>query len=300
VKLLITADWHLRDDKPRCRPRNEDWLDFQKECILFVFGAAVKNEVDSICVCGDIFHYPVVSSNIINFLLEVILTFGIPFYILPGQHDLKNHDLDSIFKCSYGTLYSIAKYGNMYIHPMEYKGMTAFFGSKEFHGTDSGLYFTHVLAVPSQKGCNFGNMVKAFTLMEDNPEAKIIFAGDNHEGFIERYLGQTVAVPGCLNRQSIALKDYHPHVLIYDDSLEKSPLSKVFNEKDLCALEIDNVVGNKKTVDVSGLIDTLKGVSVKEFSLSFFDNLSIALKRGDLDASSLEFIQKMVEDIRRV
>lgn len=299
MKLLITADWHLRDDKPRCRPRNENWIEFQEECVSFIFETAVDEKVDGICVCGDIFHYPVVSAKIVNHLLHSILIENIPFYILPGQHDMKNHDNKSLYNCSYGTLASVMV--NTCICHMDMIGQCAPFGIDSFTGyLSNGIYFAHKLIVPSDKGVDFGDMVKASTLLEENPEANIIFAGDNHEGFIEKYNDRVVAVPGCLNRQSIALKDYHPSVIIYDTEKDlKKGLHRYYNEKDLCELEVDNIAGNKNTVDLSNLVDSLKGVTMQEMSLSFFDNLALAMKKGDLDKDCIYYIKSMVESLRR-
>ena len=40
MNVIITADWHLRKDKPRCR-LDEDWFGTQKKVIQFIFDKAM-------------------------------------------------------------------------------------------------------------------------------------------------------------------------------------------------------------------------------------------------------------------
>jgi hypothetical protein len=181
--LIVAADIHLRDNKPRCRPKDEDWFEVQKQSLLFLYQQAEKHKAD-VCVCGDIFHYETVSNKLLNMCLNIILGSKQKTYILPGQHDLQFHSLDSIDKTSYGVLHNIAKEGNTQLRLMSEIGMSAPFGVDVFEGVENGLYFTHVLTMPVRKNW-MGSIsgIYAGDLLDKYPKSNVIFCGDNHLGF---------------------------------------------------------------------------------------------------------------------
>ena len=71
MKLLITADWHLRLNIPRCRT-DENWLEFQESMVKEIVQIANRKRA-ILAIIGDIFDIPNVPSYITAmFLLNVL------------------------------------------------------------------------------------------------------------------------------------------------------------------------------------------------------------------------------------
>jgi hypothetical protein len=299
--LIVTADWHLRDDRPRCRPKCEDWFKLQMDSLDFVYTEACEHDAD-VCICGDIFHYDKVSNELLNMFLSIALgQLETKTYILPGQHDLLYHSLETIDKTSYGVLEKIAGERSTPLRLMQDIGRVAPFGMNTFEGTENGLYFTHILCFNTVN--SFGNWVSAKELFQNVPRADIIFAGDNHNGF-EYYgeNGQAVVVPGCLIRQAYDMRDYKPSVVLYssrnDDNFE---IKRIQNVVDTGELVQDSHVEKKEMKDenIGVFVEMLKGVSTKKFTLSFLDNLKEAIVGNSLNDDCIEFVQKMIGDVKK-
>lgn len=301
--LIITADWHLRDDRPRCRPKDEDWMKLQEDSVALVYARAFQYNAD-ICICGDIFHYDTVSNTLLNIFLRYSLNAKKTItYILPGQHDMKYRSWGTLFETSYGILLNIAKQKSTQLRLMDEVGMEAPFGFDTFRGVENGLYFTHILCVPN-KISFLNNGIYTGDLLDKYPKAQIIFAGDNHHGFVyrDRTDCRSVAVPGCLNRQSFDLQDYKPGVLLYskDDDGNYS-ITHIENEMDTVNLVEDNYTEKKELKDesVSAFVESLKGISQKKFTLSFLDNLKKAIEEDTLDNECVGFIQEIINEVKK-
>ncbi len=97
--MIFTADWHLRDDVPRCRDQSQkDWLDFQisrVEEIVQITGS------DDLIVVGDVFHRPTASHYLINSISDVLANTRVKF--VWGNHDMRARDND-LTDTAYGTL----------------------------------------------------------------------------------------------------------------------------------------------------------------------------------------------------
>lgn len=47
MKILLTADWHIRGDRPRCRI-DDDWIGAQRRDIQEVHNIADREECDEV------------------------------------------------------------------------------------------------------------------------------------------------------------------------------------------------------------------------------------------------------------
>ena len=107
MKLLITADWHIRKTKPVCRT-DEDWIGTQKEAVKQVLKLAVRYKTD-VCIVGDIFH----SNSDTDFeCLQLVQNFarelkenGLRLFILAGNHDLLYHSSLNMNRSAVGILF---------------------------------------------------------------------------------------------------------------------------------------------------------------------------------------------------
>ena len=105
-KFIVTADWHLRNQRPRCR-KDEDWILTQKNALKQVLNVAVGRNCNVFLV-GDIFH----SANqttfeivqIVQNFARVLGEYNLSLYVLFGNHDLRFHSSSYIDKSAVGIL----------------------------------------------------------------------------------------------------------------------------------------------------------------------------------------------------
>lgn len=303
--IIVTADWHLRDTKPKCRPKDEDWISLQTRSLYYLYSVATGNNAD-VFICGDIFHYSVVSTYLLNILLDIFFAHPtVKTYIIPGQHDLQYHSLEEMFLTSYGVLHKIAEKGYTNLRCIQDVAMAAPFGKDTFTGLEkSNLYFTHRLCMKEKNNWISGgitNSISAQELLGTYPEANIIFAGDNHNHFL--YMAEDrrrVIVPGCLTRQSYDMKDYIPgfYLLKFEDVRTYEFIENIYDKAELVQ---DNQTEKKEIHDenMSSFVERLKGVSLKTFSLSFLDVLREAIEKDTLENECVSFIQEMIEKVKR-
>lgn len=228
MKLVLTADWHLREDVPSCRLETEE--EFQEEQLrklTFMCDVSRDNEAPILCA-GDVTHrWKIASHEFMSRVIGVLRRACV--YCIPGNHDLPCH--------------SPALYSKSALHELETAGaVTLVSPEDEFVMGD-------VVLVPAWWGTGLGEISQRTRLAEDfhvllwhapvykddNPykfagttcyEAKrvlkklrqfdLILTGDNHIPFIHTRKGRVLVNPGSLMRSDIRQRDYVPHVVLYD------------------------------------------------------------------------------------
>ena len=229
MRAIITADWHLREDKPRCRT-DEDWRGTQEAAMKGIADAANAAGVPVVIV-GDLFHRPTVPSWIISAFLRFAFSVKSGVYVLAGNHDLLYHSIENLNASSFGVL--AALYGSGVVrHPSEL-GYAAHFGGVHETGPegDPSVYFLHRLIFPSAG--SIPPNVKAQTaselveeVLKDFPGVRWIFTGDYHQKFIWEEPNPAgrgiihVVNPGSLLRQAADQKEYAPGAYLVDTEAE--------------------------------------------------------------------------------
>jgi len=217
MKAVISADWHLRADRPRCR-LDEDWEASQERIVIAIVAIAKKYNVPLVVV-GDLFDSPTVPHRIVSMLLKHADDVDEGVYILPGQHDLPYHQWKNVDSSAFGNLWALT--GSPWQHATGIRDVGAL-GGRELWGdppltTPDEIIFLHTLVFPSAK--DLPPNVEARTageLLAEYPKAKWIFTGDYHRAFHYEKNGRHVVNPGCISRQAADFKDYHPQVWAVD------------------------------------------------------------------------------------
>ncbi len=290
MRGIITADWHIRATRPRCRI-DDDWLGTQRDAIKQVFQLAVQKKAD-IFVVGDIFHANSDTSfaciALVQKLALQLKKKGLRLFILAGNHDLPYHNVENIDRSAVGILlkseniYSIQEYSEDISAPN-------FGGEVE----DKEIVFRHVLVFPDVNsvppGCD------AYTykeLCEETPNAKYIFTGDYHHSFIGRYRKQTVANPGCLLRQASDFVDYQNVVYFVDTEQD---IIDAFPIIDNVQLMDDTYIQkqNEREERISSFVETL--ANTESVSLDFVDNVEKALLVNDFSEEYKDIIRELLE-----
>jgi len=231
MKVAVSADFHLRRDRPRVRI-DEDWILSQKNNVKELLYSCVEHDINMIILSGDIFD----SSNqppwVVNILPEAMEEVysdieSLPeVHIFPGNHDLQHHQYANLSNSSIGNLMSM-------------KGITGHAMNERFENTDFleeyGIVVVHRLIMPdgNESLARLANAEIAADVIESFPTAEFVLTGDYHKHYTESYEDVILINPGCLNRQSADEKEYEVGFYIFDTDIP--------DETEFITLESDDV-----------------------------------------------------------
>ena len=220
--LILTSDFHLREDTPTC------WTgDFQMEqwdSVKFV------NDLQQRYTCpvvhaGDLFHHWKPSPWLLSTTMEHLPK---EFYSIFGQHDLPQHNMNLDYKSGMFTL-AIAE--KIHILP------GAHWGDPIDNILDKYMQEEKKLSFPKRKILVWHHLTyqaKPFPGASDGmaggilrkyPQFDLIVTGDNHQSFVEEYEGRILVNPGSLTRQKADQMDFRPRVYLwYADTNRVKPV----------------------------------------------------------------------------
>ena len=222
MRVLLTADWHISGTRPRCRA-DEDWMESQRQDIEAVWQIAREQRVEAVWILGDLFDTSRVATEAVNLVLTEFEKAPCPVYTLCGNHDLPYHSFDLLERSSIGTvLHKFQMLGTdtstgVVAYPFgkepEYGALSDYMKANGLH-----TWITHQLTFPDEASRPIpGIGVLAQELLDACPAASVILTGDYHHGNIYTAPdGRRVITPGCLNISDADMKDYQPHVYIFD------------------------------------------------------------------------------------
>ncbi|KXO17167.1 metallophosphoesterase [Peptoniphilus sp. GNH] len=267
MKFLYFTDSHIRSTNPKSRKDNfyQTLIDKFKEV-----GEICKREkVDFVIHGGDLFDRPDTSIAISTVFAQLIKGFGVPSYIVSGNHDIFGHNPKTIPRTMMGLLSGlgvfelindkkiiIEKYGqkiqitgNPYDYNIDEKSQIDRY--KVLDRADDIDYAIHVvhgflLDKPFMPGVNS-------TLIEDilDTKADITLAGHYHLGFKTKIFdGKYFINPGAIVRTSNSQLelDRIPKVIIAE--LEDEIKIKEVHLK--CALPGDKVLDRESMMNHRG------------------------------------------------
>lgn len=291
MKILITADWHIKGERPICR-LDDNWIESQRKTISEIREVFEKNECDQIWILGDLFDAPKCSTTAVNMLIAELKKF--PFdsvKILCGNHDLKDHNYGNLEECSIGTLKHLFK--DVPSEIQDGFGCLTKVSAKPFgldeERTDANIVCTHQLTFPNAEARPIEDCgVLAQDLLDKWRSTDLIFTGDYHHAFIYEFKdvvrgrNRYVVNPGCINIQKADELDYEPSVVIWDassTSVENSferfhldPQSENCTRYHIEARE-------HKEEEFERVVETIKGNV--DISLDFDSNLESQVQKTD-------------------
>lgn len=275
MKILLTADWHIRGDRPRCRI-DEDWIESQRQDIQAVVDIARREKVDEAWVLGDLFHQPRAATEAVNMVLVGLkdLREVCPVYILPGNHDLPYHDYGNLEQSSLGIVLKSFPELQTREDPSGLTLAAAPFGLDPVD-PHSDVWATHQLTFENDetKPPMAGGKI-AQDLLDEAPNVRVVVTGDYHRGYVYTGAdGRRVITPGCLNIQAADMDDYKPHVYIWDTATDQVtphylPINSVAIVTDYLAAEKERDKRMDRCLEVA--------TAAASVALSFTDNLKAA------------------------
>lgn len=301
MKILITADWHIKGERPICRT-DDDWIDSQRKTIGLIRSVFVKERCDMMWILGDIFDAPRCSTAAVNMLIDELKGFGRDMYgnyvvrILCGNHDLKDHNFDNIEECSIGILGKFFKSVpngiavNGAVHAKGYTISANPFGRDDL-SSNAEVVCTHQLTFPDEDSRPLEDCgVLAQDLLDQWPSADIIFTGDYHHAFIhtsdEGRRKRYVVNPGCINIQKADELDYAPRVYVWDvdrslSNNGKEQFKPFFIDPQSKNCTRDHIEARERNdAMLAEVVETIKDNT--EITMDFDSNLEAAVsKRGE-------------------
>ena len=286
MRMIITADWHIRNTRPRCRV-DEDWIKTQQKAL---------NQIAEICddrklplmVVGDIFNSNSDTSfECINMVQKLADRIG-GIYILAGNHDLPYHSSENIDKSAIGVLlqsenvFKIEDYADEFSAP-----------NFDEERNSMPYMFIHTLTIPSKDKPDFIQCETPESLLEKYPTAKWIFTGDYHRNFVYEKNGRYVINSGCLIRQVSDMKDYQCGVYLVDTEMEQIEFIPIIDNEELVNDEYI-IRENEREERIESFVNKLK--DVESVSLDFIDNIEKALLVNKIDEKLKDCVKELIYD----
>lgn len=303
MKILLTADWHIRGDRPRCRI-DDDWIESQRQDIQAVLNIARSEKVDETWILGDLFHQPRAATEAVNMALAGLknLQEVCPVYVLPGNHDLPYHDYGNLEQSSLGIV--LKSFPELCTSdPEEARDSRGFTLTAAPFGLDpidphTDVWATHQLTFENEatKPPMAGGKI-AQDLLDEAPGVQVVITGDYHRGYVYTGVdGRRVITPGCLNIQAADMDDYRPRVYIWDTATAQVhpqylPLNSDVVVTDYLAAEKERDERMDKCLEVA--------TSAASVTLSFTDNLKAAAEEPGTSPGVKGIINEVLDHLNK-
>ena len=102
MKLLYLTDTHIRGTSPQ--NRLDDYQETLKKKLREVASIIKEEKIDYVLHGGDLFDRPDVSVSIVSDFAKIFQSFGVPIYIISGNHDIFGHNPDTLDRTMLGLL----------------------------------------------------------------------------------------------------------------------------------------------------------------------------------------------------
>jgi len=288
MRFVLTADWHLREDRPRCR-KDEDWIETQKKALERIRKICANKECDLIVV-GDMFHRSTEFRmvRLVQILADDLSQINSRLYYLCGNHDLRYHSSANLNSSAIGLLNS----SNNCLRIFSVDGVSAPNFDEEVD-KNAEFVFVHTLCFPDMKSMPPNvNAVCAKDLLEEYPNANWIFTGDYHRNFHYEWKGRHVVNPGCLLRQASDMKDYECGVYYIDTRDNTVEFIPILDNMDL----VDDsyiLEQNERDERIESFVSKLS--ETKGITLDFVENVEKALDASEIEDDVKEAVRSLME-----
>ncbi len=227
LRILATADWHLRADKPPCR--TDDFFTVQEKTLDMLAETAEEYCVDFIAVAGDIFH----RSTVPDWLKYMVAS---KFYHsrvegVIGNHDVGFNKSDFLPKSSLGVLDSAGIINCTSFYEFFIRRLHCDNKWKDIQDDDD-IVIAHQYVYknkppfPGAEGT--GREVRK---LPKTP--RLIISGDNHQSFTLKTNKRLVVNPGAITRQRSDMDNHTPKAYIIDVSLDEPEVVPSFESIEL-------------------------------------------------------------------
>lgn len=284
---ILSADWHIRDDRPVCRTDN--FIEAMLLKLGFIQGLASKYNCP-VLIAGDLGHKPMWGDKLLNLIIHYLSLTDTQYIIIPGQHDLPNHRLDKWKDAGIGVLdksiknFEVAEYegGNGTSKAAQLAAFPYSTKIKSYKKKSKRLVaLTHQMVIQSQKKKLWYDQVANHgkRLLKKYPCYDLIVSGDNHQSFVVEHAGRVLVNPGSIMRMTANQINHKPSVYLW--YAESNTVERVY-------LPIEQNVINREHIDIiskrndriDSFVNKLKDTG--EVGLSFENNMKSFLQTNKI------------------
>ena len=274
--LLLTGDWHLREDTPTCFTG-----DFQAEqwtALQFIKDLQERFDCD-VLMAGDMFNQWKPSPWLLSMTMEYMPK---RLHVIYGQHDLPSHSWELREKSG---IYALEKAGKLRVLDGVHYG-------QEPKDNDEDILIWHHLTYITEPylGATGGN---AYDILRKYRHFRLIVTGDNHCSFTIEKDGRRLVNTGNLTRQTAAQIDFKPCVWLW--YAESNTVEQVFlpiEEGVISRLHLD--IKEERNERIDAFISKLNWNGYKT-ELSFESNLEHFFQTTEIKESVKQIIYKSIE-----
>lgn len=287
-KFIVTGDWHLRSQLPRCR-KDENWIGTQKKALNQICVFAIDKKCD-VMVTGDIFDSQSATSfeiiQLVQNFAKKLKKYNLGLYVIFGNHDLLYHSSENIKKSAVGILLQTEN-----IFPISvFENVSA--PNFDEEDVNCEYMFKHVLCFPDMK--SLPPNVDAFTakeLLEKFDRCNYLFLGDMHKNFHYEKNGRHVVNPGCLLRQAVDFKNYNPGFYYVDTENEKVEWLKIIDSEEF--VDDSYILKEKEKEErIEAFASKLK--ETKDISLDFISNVEKSIEQNKISDDLKFTIEELI------
>lgn len=290
MKMIVSADWHLRSQLPRCR-KDENWIETQKKMINQVVEYCKKYKSD-LFIVGDIFHShsetTVEVIQLVQNIAKELKKYGLKVYILAGNHDLLYHSSENINKSAVGILLKTEN-----IFPISSYSDEISAGNFDEETENKKIIFKHILVFPDAKSLPPNvDATTAKELLSQYDKCQWMFTGDMHKNFHYEKNGRHVVNPGCLIREVSDMKDYQNGIYFVDTEKEIVEWLEIKDDENF--IDDSYILKEKEKEErIENFANKLQ--ETKEVSLDFIANVESAMKQNKFSKELNETIEELLQ-----
>ncbi len=289
MKLIITADWHIRATMPRCRV-DIDWIETQRKALNQIVKISKVKDAP-VMVVGDLFHSNSDTTfECVQMVQQVADELG-GLYVLAGNHDLPYHSSENIERSAIGVLFKSHNVFSIKDYFCSHNVSAANFDGKDNENAE--MVFKHVLTFPDAKSLPPNvDALTAKDLLNEFPNAKWIFTGDYHHNFHYQKNGRHVINPGCLLRQASDMKDYQCGVYLVDTDKEIAEFVPIIDNEQF----VDDsyiLKEEERTERIENFVNKL--ADTKNISLDFKENVYRAIQQNKFSDEMINMLEELME-----
>jgi DNA repair exonuclease SbcCD nuclease subunit len=281
VDAILTTDWHLREDTPKCRV--DDFWKGQWEKVQQVSDLQKKYSCP-VFHAGDLYHHWKPSPYL---LATTISNIPAQFHTIYGQHDLPQHSMELSYKSGIGAL-EVAGVVTVI------KGSWGDSSPGLFTIKDRAVGFWHKFVWDGKKipwpGCD---ELTAGQILTKFPKFDLLVTGDHHKPFTAEYKGRILVNAGCLSRQEASYINHRPRVYLYNAESNSVRIHYLnVNENAVSREHLEAL--QERNLRIESFVSRLS--EEWEVASSFEENVERALSSQKMKKQVKELIYKSLED----
>lgn len=287
VDLILTGDFHLREDQPICRTDNlwtHQWIK-----VDIIQELQVEHDCPVIHA-GDLFNHWKPSPWLLS---ETILHLPVKFNTIYGNHDLPQHNYNLAYKSGIDTLEMAEALDVMIGGHWGTGDHSQFAGSAIPTIHDWKVLVCHIMTYIGESpwpGCEDPT---AEELLDRYPDYDLIVTGHNHKSFTFQKDERLLVNPGAITRQSANEAAYLPCVYLWTaETNTVIPYFLPINKDVISREHIERK--EERDARIEAFVERLN--TEFEGVIDFRENLERFEKENEVRTSVMDIIWKAIEN----